>query len=240
MTQLVQLHRNLAQADDSQIGQALTALYRDAQQAELAILRFGAAFHAVEELVSGTRAGNSPERGPGSYGFESWLRDHAPDVSPRTARRYRDIARATAEKFRIENPVEVFSLPEEELSEADRVKRAKVVEFVSDKSMRGIQLELGLRHVPKGGNLGGRRPKAELPSPEQAVAARIAYNQDWYRDNIQNWRTHLLEQQSYQDLPDVATRDGELTLDQFVHFVETVAEQARAILKARSKGRAVA
>jgi hypothetical protein len=241
MTTSLQILRgpSLTSATDEQLGGALTALYHDAQAAEMAFLKFGAAFHAVEQLVSGTRAGNSPERGPGSYGFESWLRDHAPDVSPRTARRYRDIARATAEKFRIENPMDVFSLPVEDLSEADRAKRAKALEFVSDKSMRGIQLELGLVHRPKGGNLGGVRGKAPVLTPEEQLAARVAYARDWYQRELPGWRQHFLELCDFEHLPEEATFDGELTLSQFIQLLDTVKASAQEVLKTR-RGRAVA
>ena len=78
--------------DDTAVGEKLTQLYHEAQAAELAILRFGAAFWVVEQKVSATCGANSPASGPGSYGFKSWLRDHAPEIAETTARRYRDIA----------------------------------------------------------------------------------------------------------------------------------------------------
>ena len=179
---------------DRKVGQKLTALYRDAQAAELAILRFGAAFWAVEQVVLSTCGQNS---GPGAYGFASWLRDHAPEISRTTAIRYRDIAEATAEKFKIADPVRVFSLPVEELDEQERAKREKVVEFVADKSMRGIQLELGL--VESRGR-GGYHPSevavarwleehhadlagtayADLPKALQTAFQKSGYNErDW-------------------------------------------------------------
>lgn len=129
---------------DAAIGAKLTELYNDAQAAELAILRFGAAFWAVEQGINGTRAVNSPKAGAGAYGFKNWMADHAPEINERTARRYRDIAEATAEKFMIADPVRVFSLPFAELDQDDQKKRAAVVDFIANKSMRGLQLELGI------------------------------------------------------------------------------------------------
>ena len=129
---------------DAAIGAKLTELYNEAQAAELAILRFGAAFWAVEQGVLATCGQNSPKSGPGAYGFISWMRDHAPEVAITTARRYRDIAEKTAEKFKISDPVRVFSLPASELDQDDQDKRAAVVDFIANKSMRGLQLELGI------------------------------------------------------------------------------------------------
>jgi hypothetical protein len=139
-------------APDKAVGAKLTELYHEAQSAELSILRFGAAFWAVEQAVLATRGQNSPERGPGAYGFSSWLRDNAPEIALATARRYRDVAEATAQRFKITDPVRVFSLAPEKLDDAERAKRDKVVDFVADKSMRGLQLELGLVTTRGGDN----------------------------------------------------------------------------------------
>jgi hypothetical protein len=169
---------------DKKVGEKLTALYRDAQDAELAILRFGAAFWAVEQVVLATCGQNS---GPGAYGFATWLADHAPEISRTTARRYRDIAEATAERFKIADPVRVFSLPVDQLDKQDQAKRAKVCEFMAEKSMRGIQLELGLVSrmgaAAKGGDLGGRRKAAADMSPAEIAqaqeATRAANEKEW-------------------------------------------------------------
>ncbi|MCS6275907.1 MAG: hypothetical protein H2171_01095 [Opitutus sp.] len=155
---------------DAAIGQKLTELYNDAQAAELAILRFGAAFWAVEQGIKSTRGFNSPKAGAGAYGFNNWLADHAPEVAITTARRYRDIAEATARKFQIADPVRVFSLPASELDQADQDKRAAVVDFIANKSMRGLQLELGII-TPK---LGGARTPGEKIALPVLTAEQLA------------------------------------------------------------------
>jgi hypothetical protein len=157
---------------DAEVGQKLTALYHEAQAAELAILRFGAAFWAVEQGVNATRGVNSPKRGPGSYGFANWLRDHAPEIAEGTARRYRDIAEATAERFKIEDPVRVFSLPAAELAPAEAKQQAKVIDFMAGHSMRGIQMELGLIDRPKPKKLPAEEEADRIKAEEAAYAAR--------------------------------------------------------------------
>ncbi|EIP99478.1 hypothetical protein OpiT1DRAFT_03996 [Opitutaceae bacterium TAV1] len=181
---LVLNRTEIAAGDHAQIGQQLTALYREAQDAEVAIIRFGAAFWFVEnEIVSGTRAGNSPKRGPGSYGFESWLRDNAPEISFRTARRYRDLAEAISAKYRLggaKETCELFDASPEQLPPDWQAKREKVRSFISDKSVRALQLELNLASAPAPRNVDpktGKRihypttkTKAELQAERLAVA----------------------------------------------------------------------
>ncbi|MDR2982327.1 MAG: hypothetical protein LBV12_08795 [Puniceicoccales bacterium] len=142
-TAVITLNRTALSADNhAEIGAQLTILYRDAQEAELKILRFGAAFSAVEQNLS-TRGQVSGGRG-NKGGFAEWLRTYAPDISRPTAIRYRDIAIGIAEKFNIIDPVAFFDADPKTLPAPEQKKREKVLEFVSEKSVRAIQLELGL------------------------------------------------------------------------------------------------
>lgn len=177
-TQLVPVIRSFTELEltgtptggaDAVIGAKLTELYNDAQAAELAILRFGAAFWAVEQTIRATCGAVSGGRG-NEGGFKLWMRSHAPEIAETTARRYRDIAEATARKFQIADPVRVFSLPASELDQDDQDKRAAVVDFIANKSMRGLQLELGII-TPK---LGGARTPGEKIALPVLTAEQLA------------------------------------------------------------------
>lgn len=191
-----------AQLDDAAVGRELTALYNDA---EMSILRFGAAFYAVEKIVNATRGVNSPKRGPGSYGFANWLAEHSPEIAEGTARRYRDIAEAVAQKFKIADPVKFFNAPAAELDEKDQAKRAKVIDFVADKSVRGLQLELGLVANRGGDNAkrdaaGNRLPAAnpkEINCPPWATEGEKALWATLQTDNQKlafiDWRPRIAQ-----------------------------------------------
>lgn len=159
----------------AQLGAELTTLYHEAEDGFRRVLRFGAAFLRVEQIVNGTRAVNSPKRGPGAYGFANWLRDHAPEISERSAIRYRDITEALCGKFKIADPERVFAADAATLPEADQAKRAKALDFVAEKSLRQVQLELDLVSAkPSESPMRAVRKQAEAKTPEQKDAEFIA------------------------------------------------------------------
>ncbi|MDR1283827.1 MAG: hypothetical protein LBK99_23870 [Opitutaceae bacterium] len=186
-TALVINRTEIAAGDHTQIGAQLTALYRQAQDAEVAIIRFGAAFWLVENMLatedtekkSGTRAGLSVKRG--YVGLATWLREFAPDISERTARRYRDLAEALSEKFHLGNPevtMRLFDADLQSLPEADQKKREKVRDFVSGQSVRAMQMELGLTSAPTPRNVdpdtGKRLHYPSKKTKEQLQKERLA------------------------------------------------------------------
>ena len=142
----------LTPADHAALGAELTALYHDAVEGNMRILAFGARFLEVEHLVTVSTRGHGGKFGEKGEGIKAWLEINAPEISRPSAYRWRDIAEATAKKFKVSNPALVFSSAPALLEEADRAKREKVAEFVQEKSQRGLQLELKLvsRHAGGG------------------------------------------------------------------------------------------
>ncbi len=168
---LIILNRTQVDAGDhAQVGAQLTALYRAAQDAELAILRFGAAFWWAEEncahLHSFTAGG--PGRGK-KGGFADWLRRHAPEVERTKAIRLRELAKAIAEHHQLGGAAETVSLLETDpatLAPADQAKREEVRAFVAEKSVRALQLELGLTGSAEDAEAdGGGADDDDEPSP---------------------------------------------------------------------------
>jgi hypothetical protein len=151
----------LSNADSHRLGLELTELYHEALEGHMRVLSFGAKFLEVESYVStcGQVSGGRGNKG----GVAEWMRVNAPEISRPTAYRFRDIAAGMAKKFGIKNPALVFCTPLKSLPAADRKKRDKVLEFTADKSLRGLQLELGLLlNRPK---LGGARPRGGDAAP---------------------------------------------------------------------------
>lgn len=146
---------DLTPADHSRLGEELTELYHDAVEGNMRILAFGARFLEVERLVTvpvstrGHGKGGRFENEGG--GMKGWLETNAPDISRPSAYRWRDIAEATAKKFKVQNPSLVFGSDIKALSEGDRAKRDQVWGFVEEKSQRGLQLELKLVSRRAGG-----------------------------------------------------------------------------------------
>lgn len=196
----------LTAENHAQVGKELTRLYREAQAAELAIVRFGAAFWAVESELTRRRGdaenetvatrGHGGKFGDKGSGFKGWLEEYAPEISRTTARRYRDIAAALIEKFQIENPVEFFSAAPEALPASAQKKREEVIEFIASKSVRAIQMELGL--IENSASSASPRDSEKVPAnidpetgkrkfyPSQKSAAELA-NEAQERQR-QNWR----------------------------------------------------
>jgi len=136
----------LTPAEHKQLGEELTALYQDAIDGHLRVLAFGARFLAAENIVS--TCGNfnllSCSSSRKGTGMKAWLAQYAPEISQPTACRFRDIAQAVADKFKIADPARIFTTTPKELLPADLKKRETALEFTAEKSMRAIQLELGL------------------------------------------------------------------------------------------------
>jgi hypothetical protein len=130
-------------ADDERLAAQLSRLYFAAERASAKIVLFGFALMAAEKALSpdtcqrgttkkhGRRKGNS---------FEGWLAEKCPMISLRSAHRYLQIARALADKYAIEEPAQIIDAESVTAIET----RNKILEEVRDKSMKSIQLELGL------------------------------------------------------------------------------------------------
>jgi hypothetical protein len=135
--------------DDVSLGAELTSLYHEANDGFRRVLRFGAAFLQVEHRVTAcdtvlTRGKASGKFGVAGSGMKGWLAKYAPEVGRPTAYKYRDITEALALKFKIADPALCFAADITELPPAEQAKRAKAIEYVSGRSLSGVQLELGL------------------------------------------------------------------------------------------------
>ncbi len=169
----------LSTADHERLGKELTAAYHEAIDGHLRVLAFGAKFMEVEKVVS--TCGHNSTRGPQTKGtgMKAWLEQHAPAISRPTAYRFRDIADGVATKFGIKEPARFFSAPVAKLAAPEQAKREKISAFMADKSMRQVQLELGLTNPTKDTDLAtgkrvhhpARRTPAELQE-EWTKAAR--------------------------------------------------------------------
>lgn len=140
-------------ADHATLGAELTELYHEAVEGNMRILAFGARLLEVEHLVSTRGIVNSlsSKSTKTGSGLKGWLETNAPEISVGTAWRWKDIAEATAKKFKVGNPSLVFGADLAALSDGDRTKRDQVWGFVQEKSQRGLQLELKLVSRRAGG-----------------------------------------------------------------------------------------
>lgn len=227
----------LTAADSKRLGAELTALYHDAVAGHLRVLAFGAKFLEVEERVTiVTRSGSHDTKG---QGMKAWLAEHCPDIARSTAYKFRDIAAAVADKFRVKDPALVFAGDAAALPAPVRRQREKVMAYMADKSLRGLQLELGLgaaHRAPSGGNLGGRRKKKHQAPPQAQLEEIAAEAVRWHQSEVLIWRSYWLEARAYRHLPDIATADGELTLSDFRELLATTLQGVDTELKARRKG----
>jgi hypothetical protein len=228
----------LTAADSKRLGRELTELYHDAVAGHLRVLTFGSKFLEVEERVTiMTRSDGG--RGSGGQGMKAWLADHCPEIARSTAYKFRDIAAAVADKFKVAEPAKIFTAAPAQLTGPDAKKREKVMAFMADKSLRGLQLELGLSsasHRPaSGGNLGGKRPKKHTEPVLATLAEQEASAREWYQTNALLWRTQWHER-SYRYLPDEATADFQLTLETFRQLLAETLAGVDAEIKARAKG----
>lgn len=113
-------------------------------------------------------------------------------------------------------------------SDAGRELAEKLTAFVGDQSLNDLfdRYKIKERQVPqgiagKGGRLGEHTPPRELnPLEAQEIARLDAIT--WHQNNLPFFHQHWVVDHDYQHLPDVATRDGELTLDQFERLISDV------------------
>ena len=113
-------------------------------------------------------------------------------------------------------------------SDAGRELAEKLTAFVGDQSLNDLldRYKIKERQVPqgiagKGGRLGEHTPPRELnPLEAQEIARLDAIT--WHQNNLPFFHQHWVVDHDYQHLPDVATRDGELTLDQFERLIGDV------------------
>lgn len=169
----------LSEAQHKHYGEQLTAHYQRSRLAMLEVVAFGAMFLQVEAMLdseAGIKGGQTSARArrDGS-GFKGWLKKYAPEIEYTKARRYRDIAEAVATRLSLKGADQLQALSDSggKLSAADAKKRAKLIDLVSDKSVHGLQLQLGLRDQPQRVALpAGSKAGSGKSSPEMTQAQR--------------------------------------------------------------------
>lgn len=188
--------------DDAALGSELTALYHDANDGFRRVLRFGARFLQIEASVTmetpgRDQAGQFKDSGGGMKG---WLEAHAPQIARSTAYKYRDVTEALAKKYQIADPVLCFSAPASELPEAEAAQQAKALDFVAEKSIRQVQLEL---HLITAGNVDpntGKRlhhpPKKDKRTPEQIAKENRAAAYGLFITALSSLKTALDDKQA--------------------------------------------
>ena len=166
------------------MGEQLTAQFQRAQTAQLEIVTFGAMCIQAEAAIGGTCAINSTvdstivaevqKRGPGRFAFgtglKGWLAKYAPAVEYTKARRYRDISEALVGKLDLTGPdqLKLLTAVDGDLDKKLTAKRAKLLDLVTDQSVRGLQLELGLTD-PAPARGGAREKKAGAEPAELQI-----------------------------------------------------------------------
>jgi hypothetical protein len=199
----------ISEADQRKLGAALTEQYHRAQCAQLEIIAFGAMCMEIELAFSGTRATNSSadskhlakveKRGPGRFaagtGLKGWLSQYAPDVEYTRARRYRDIAEALVGRLKLAGAEQLkqLTLADTEAAPLEGKmarKRDELIELVTDKSVRALQMELDLSDpIPQRGG-----PREKKPASDEPAAPAKA--PDWCSDPEKElWGTLTDDQQ---------------------------------------------
>ncbi len=133
-------------------------------------------------------------------------------------------------------------------SDAGRELAEKLTAFVGDQSLNDLfdRYKIKERQVPQGIAAKGGRLAAYTPPQEASPLEAQEYAQqsarDWHQQNLPFFHQHWMVDHDYQHLPDVATRDGELTLDQFERLITDVLHgvQAERASRARSAVRKTA
>lgn len=159
------------------MGEQLTAQYRRAQSAQLEIVAFGAMLLQAEEAVCTCAHGG--RFGDKGTGFKGWLTEYAPTIERTKAYRYRDIAEALVGHLHLKSTeqLRLLTATDTTLDEKLAAKREKLLDLVTEKSVRGIQLELGLRDEVK--TRGGHHPKTTDDSQVPTAPAEPAKAPDW-------------------------------------------------------------
>lgn len=179
------------------MGEQLTAQYRKAQSAQLEIITFGAMLIDAEAAICATRGtvssidreqltkvevkhiGGSSAKG---QGLKGWLAQYAPEVTYGTARRYRDIAEALVGHLHLKSTeqLKLLTATDATLDEKLAKKRAELLDLVTEKSVRGIQLELGLRDEPAlRGGAREKKPSSEGDESEE-VPVQLEIPANWF------------------------------------------------------------
>lgn len=172
------------------MGEQLTAQYRKAQSAQLEIITFGAMLIDAETAINCTRAidagvdsqelkriGGTSAKG---QGLKGWLAQHAPQIEYTKATRYRDIAEALVGHLHLKSTeqLRLLTATDTTLDEKLAAKREKLLDLVTEKSVRGIQLELGLRDAPV--LRGGAREKKSDGSEPSSPPPQLEIPANWF------------------------------------------------------------
>ena len=182
----------LSESEQRQMGEQLTAQYRKAQSAQLEIITFGAMLIDAEGFIATCGEKPSSKGGRPNGGLSAWLKQFAPDIAYTTARRYRDIAEALVGHLHLKSTEQLKLLTSTDTLDAKLAKkRAQLLDLVTERSVRGIQLELGLRDEVT--TRGGHHPKkAEAPAEPSKPAAAP----DWCSEAEKAlWRTLTSDEQ---------------------------------------------
>lgn len=159
-----------SEADQRLMGKQLTEQYERTQLAALEIVAFGAMCMEVEtaicaELGTDAHIGGKNAKG---QGFKGWLAQYAPDVGYSNARRYRDIAHELQGQLALKSADDLRKIAntaaKPRLDPKLMRKREQLVEMVADKSVLGLQRELGLVDAPE---RGGARKVETKRTPEE-------------------------------------------------------------------------
>ena len=161
----------LTEIEAQEMGKKLTEYYWRVNAAWGEILAFGSLLTRVEAHLSANVQTNQRERGRyvKDTGVRGFLKTYAPEVDETKAYRWRDVARVIAAKIKIAEPWRVFNTPMQELPPADRKKREEALAFTEEKSMRAIQLELGLFEKKQAAVIKKYDPPATKPSHELCI-----------------------------------------------------------------------
>lgn len=126
-------------------------------------------------------------------------------------------------------------------SDAGRELAEKLTAFVGDQSLNDLfdRYKIKERQVPQGiAGKGGRLGEHREPAPANPLEAQEIARLDaitWHQNNLPFFHQHWVVDHDYQHLPDVATRDGELTLDQFERLIGDVLNGVKAERASRAR-----
>lgn len=132
-------------AADVEVGRKLQAQYRAAVAGMMAVLKFGAMYHAirVEFIARAERDGRNARTDPGLKG---WLAEYAPEVNERTARRFAELADAVRQLANVPAKVDMCQLLSASAGAlTDRMQKARqrIEALVEGKSQRQLLLMIG-------------------------------------------------------------------------------------------------
>ncbi len=210
--------------DDAEMARQLGEQYSRAVGGMREVLIFGAMMMQLEKELSarGQLKVGRPAKGE-SGGVSEWLETHRPEINRSTAYRFKTVAEAIQNDFKVPAKItftDLVMLPSESLTEPLRLKQQELFDYVDGTSQRSWMDKFKPRHNPGGWKGGPKKIEdsddepLKLPHgmrPDEFGIYKLADHEGRYAMLIWQETYHFLEtngldEKSWAHLPDPILR----------------------------------